>query len=330
VINQQVAQELLEGMGVMVHTVNNGRQAINALNQNSYDLVLMDLQMPEMDGYEATRRIRADDKYKTLPLIAMTAHAMADEREACLAAGMNEHIPKPIDPANLYKVISQWLKPAIDNTTDKIQPRPNQDSVELPEQLPGIDLNWGLERVGGNRQLYSNLLVEFATNHGGDMERLDSDLQRGEIDEARRTLHTLEGISGNIGAHSLQEASKHLQMNLADGDMDVDLPSNFRLAFTELIDSLQGYVEESAPPVFSLHSRATQSDKKDIEDMIRALDDALATGNADAKDLFERLHDSIMQEDSADLMIQLSEHIQNYDFDLARECLDTLSQHLRK
>jgi polar amino acid transport system substrate-binding protein len=330
VINQQVAQELLEGMGVMVHTVNNGRQAIEALNQNSYDLVLMDLQMPEMDGYEATRRIRADDKYKALPLIAMTAHAMADEREACLAAGMDEHIPKPIDPANLYNVISQWLKPDINNTNDKRPLRPGQEDVELPEQLPGIDLDWGLERVGGNRQLYSNLLVEFATNHGGDMQRLDSDLQRGEIDDARRTLHTLEGISGNIGAHNLQEASKHLQMSLADGDMESDLPDNFRLAFTELLDGLQGYVEESGPPVYNLHSDPAPSDRKNIEQLTRALDDALAAGNADAKNLFQRLNNSIKQEDSADLMNQLSEHIQNYDFDLARECLNTLSQHLRK
>ncbi len=330
VINQQVAQELLEGMGVMVHTVNNGRKAIDALNQNSYDLVLMDLQMPEMDGYEATRRIRADEKYKTLPLIAMTAHAMADEREACLAAGMNEHIPKPIDPAHLYNVLSHWLKPAKDITGDKRLFRPSQDDIKLPEKLPGIDLDWGLERVGGNRQLYSNLLVEFATHHGGDMERLDSELQRGEIDAAKRTLHTLEGISGNIGAHNLQDASKQLQISLADDDMEPDIPNNFRLAFTQLIDGLQLYVKESAPPVYSLRSGPTTSNKRDITEIIRALDDALSAGNADAKDLFQTLHNRIQQADSRELMNQLSEHIQNYDFDLARACLDTLSQNLRK
>jgi ABC-type amino acid transport substrate-binding protein/DNA-binding response OmpR family regulator/HPt (histidine-containing phosphotransfer) domain-containing protein len=331
-INQQVAQELLEGMGLMVHTVSNGKQAIDALNRHVFDLVLMDLQMPEMDGYEATRRIRADARFERLPLIAMTAHAMADEREQCLTAGMNEHIPKPIDPTLLYSVLSQWLKPAPDQPQPRHADNPEEDnSFEFPADLPGIDLQWGLERVGGNRRLYLNLLREFVINHGGDMEVLETSLLRRDTETARRTLHTLEGVSGNIGAHTLQQASKDLHHDLAKNktESDFGLPDPFRHAFMELFTGLHAYLEISAttsphPDVPSMPAAG------EIEKMIASLDDMLAAGNPDAKRLFQTLSSLLRRQDIAEITERLAEQIRDYDFDLARESLKALSDHLRK
>jgi polar amino acid transport system substrate-binding protein len=332
IINQQVAQEILEGMGLLVYTVNNGQEAIDALSQHSYDLVLMDLQMPEMDGYEATRRIRSDAKHEQLPVIAMTAHAMADERERCLEAGMNEHVPKPIDPVHLHKILSQWLKPATTQSTKQSARRSQPDDIELPANLPGIDLHWGLERIGGNKQLYLNLLTEFVTNHGQDLTALKASLQQSDIDGARRILHTLEGVSGNIGANTLQQAAKALHSDLVKENTSqiTRLPEPFSQAFTQLFNGLRSHLAELAPPQDAMPSDTTpKAAKADIDSLITSLDALLAAGNPDAKSLFQTLHKMLNQQHSAELTERLAKQIQDYDFDLARDTLTTLSEHLR-
>jgi polar amino acid transport system substrate-binding protein len=332
VINQQVAQELLEDMGLAVQTASNGQQAIDALSQYTYDLVLMDLQMPEMDGYEATRRIRADAKYQQLPVIAMTAHAMADEREQCLAAGMNEHVPKPIDPSYLYNTLSRWLKPATEQPPPQPAVRSDDSDIVFPDNLPGIDLHWGLERVGGNRRPYLNLLNEFVANHSQDMEKLELNLQRAEIDHARRTLHTLEGVTGNIGAHVLQEASKNLHYALKSDQISPQggLPEAFRQTFDELFNGLRRYLEASPPPQpIPLADTAATPTDSETNKLIAALDDMLAQGNPDAKGLFQTLNKILEQQDASGLTSRLAQQIRDYDFDLARETLVALSDHLR-
>ncbi len=333
-INQQVAHELLDGMGLSVTIAGNGREALAALDGNSQDLVLMDLQMPEMDGYEATRRIRDDERLKRLPVIAMTAHAMADEREQCLAAGMNEHVPKPIDPVHLYNVLRRWLEP-----TDEPSPPPrvaptDEPPIALPESLPGIDLRWGLERVGGNRTLYLNLLREFVANHSGDVDACEAALRQGAFADAQRTLHTLQGVSGNIGARSLQETTQRLQRALAEG-RSADPPEasmeELRSDFAELIGGLRCYLEDSAevtPAVATDEGRGR--DPHENGRLIARLDELLAAGDPEAKALLQQLNSSLTNEETKATVTQLSEQIRDYDFDLARETLAVLADQLRK
>ncbi|PVV05913.1 MAG: hypothetical protein B6D77_17300 [gamma proteobacterium symbiont of Ctena orbiculata] len=333
VINQQVAQELLEGFGLMVHTVSNGQQAIEAIDRHRFDLVLMDLQMPEMDGYEATRRIRADTRHTELPLIAMTAHAMADERERCLATGMDEHIPKPIEPTRLHRVLSRWLKPAGAHSKQQRLQRPQDLNIEFPPTLPGIDLQWGLQRVGGNRRLFRNLLKEFVANHSHDIAKLEKNLQHAELDNAKRTLHTLEGVSGNIGAHSLQQASKDLHFELTkEGNSPLPhLPDAYRQTFAELFNGLRNFLEESASsdtPVTDAASPMPGESQVSIDKLITSLDDMLAMGDPDAKRLFQSLNQLLKQKDAVDLTNRLGSQIRDYDFDLARESLAALRAHL--
>jgi polar amino acid transport system substrate-binding protein len=334
VINQQVAQELLEGMGVVVHTVGNGKEAIDALEEQRYDLVLMDLQMPEMDGYEATRRIRSDTRFQHLPLIAMTAHAMADERERCLNAGMNEHVPKPIDPAHLYQVLSHWLQP----TNKPMPPRPDtgpkEREIDLPQHLPGIDLQWGLERVGGNRRLYHNLLREFITNHSQDIEALKDNLQHGEVDKTKRILHTLKGVTGNIGARVLEKTSSNLYNDLMEGRLQrgAELPDDFSQAFDELFRGLRNYLEVpvSSPPADSVTDAVAVVSESNIEETIAKLDEMLSAGNPDAKTLFQTIDRVLKPLIDPQLIELLAKQIRDYDFDLARETLATLSTNMRK
>ncbi|MES9970256.1 MAG: transporter substrate-binding domain-containing protein [Candidatus Thiodiazotropha sp.] len=332
VINQQVAQELLEGFGLMVHTVSNGRQAIETIDQHPYDLVLMDLQMPEMDGYEATRRIRAHSSQSELPLIAMTAHAMADERERCLAAGMNEHIPKPIEPARLYKVLSRWLKPATTHSTQQPLARQQDLDIAFPPRLPGIDLQWGLQRVGGNGRLFRNLLEEFITNHSQDIVKLEKNLQHAELDSAKRTLHTLEGVSGNIGARNLQQASKdlHYELTKEGNSPPSQLPASYRQTFAELFNGLRNYLEESLSiETITDTPTATHAETQvNIDKLITSLDDMLAAGDPDAKGLFQTLNHLLKHKDVTDLTNRLGSQIRDYDFDLARDSLATLREYL--
>jgi PAS domain S-box-containing protein len=236
IINQQVAQELLELFGLSVTVVDNGKQAIQKAQIKSYDLVFMDIQMPDLDGFETTRKIRQIPEFRAVPIIAMTAHAMAGDREKSLAAGMDDHITKPIDPDVLQQILRAWL-----NNNNMIKKTTiNHDEIEL-QNHPGIlDITLGLKHVIGNRKLLKKLLVEFHLDHENDVELLKQALDSGEIDKAEMLLHTLKGISANIGAHKLFDKvsilENKLHQNINSNDKDF---AQFQDAFSEIMAILK-------------------------------------------------------------------------------------------
>jgi two-component system sensor histidine kinase/response regulator len=238
-INQQIAVELLEGVGATVTVANNGREAVERLSNGPqpppFDLVLMDLQMPEMDGYQATAKLRADARLATLPIIAMTAHATMEERQRCLAAGMNDHISKPIDPGNLFETVGRYYKPAPDNTLpasaavlplpgDKGQGQAERSDPVAPGREPGpelphvegLDMKDGLTRVAGNQKLYLKLLRQFVEQQGLALEQIAAALAKGDIPLAERLAHTLKGVAGNIGAKPVHSAAGALEKLIRD------------------------------------------------------------------------------------------------------------------
>src|SRR5580765_7856604 len=215
-INQQIAVELLEGAGATVTVANNGREAVEMLSgpgQPPFDVVMMDLQMPEMDGYQATAKLRADPRLAALPIIAMTAHATVEERQRCLAAGMNDHVAKPIDPAALFEAVARFYTPAQD------APAPDRPSGPAPQDdlpsIAGLDTNDGLSRVGGNRKLYVKILRQFAEPRSAALEVADA-LAQGDHALAERVAHTLKGVAGNIGATSVLPAAATLERAIRD------------------------------------------------------------------------------------------------------------------
>jgi len=322
-INQQVAQEILEAMGLTVSCADNGREALELLHVRDFDLVLMDIQMPEMDGYEAVRHIRAEPRYGELPIVAMTAHAMTEERKKCLAAGMNDHVPKPIDPEALFNTLRQWLK------TEK-RTRPEQvyevDDT-LPDELPGIDLRWGLERIGGNRKLFRKLLSEFSLNHGQALQSIESRLNEGDLETTRRELHTLHGVSGNIGALELQQAVQGFEAELRAGRVHgaEDIPKAFHEAFTTLFDTLMHLREEpdSSTPS-EARSEASTLTRETLLSQLRQLERMLAEGDADAGERLRRIVEGTQDFALNERLRQIAEEIGNYDFDAARELLRTV------
>jgi len=214
-INQQIAVELLEGVGATVVVAGNGRKAVEKLAASpaGFDVVLMDLQMPEMDGYQATAKIRADERFTHLPVIAMTAHATIEERQRCLAAGMNDHVSKPIDPAALFDTVARYYRPAAGG------PAPAAAAVVAGPDLPdiqGLDLNEGLARVAGNRKLYHKLLNQLLEQHGSAVEEIATALAQGDSALAERLAHTLKGVAGNLGAKPVQAAAGALEKLIRD------------------------------------------------------------------------------------------------------------------
>ena len=256
-INQQVAREILEGAGISVAIANNGQEAVEMVGGGNYHAVLMDVQMPVMDGYDATRAIRAMEGFDDLPIIAMTANAMKGDREKALEVGMNDHVAKPIDVDRFFNTLSRWVKPGVRGFTPveaPAAPDEQPQAVDLPEVIEGLDLAEGLGRVGGNKKLYRNLLVKLRDGYAKGSREIAELLGRGENAEARRLAHSIKGVAGNVGAGGLQTAAADLEGAIADerGDDYPTLLEAFGKSLAQLVEALSvlgsGEEEPAAAP----------------------------------------------------------------------------------
>ncbi|MRX11793.1 response regulator, partial [Pseudoduganella sp. FT25W] len=219
-VNQEVAQQILGEAGIRIDIAGNGAQALAMLAQGTYDAVLMDCQMPVLDGYDTTRRLRADPRHAHLPVIAMTANAMVGDKEKCLAAGMNDFIAKPIDVAQLFATLTRWVTPrpeatAQDAASGQLAPLPPS---ALPAAAPGLELAAALQRLGGNAGLLQRLLTRFAETQGDAMARIAAAIDSNDLSAATREAHTLKGLASNIGAVTLANAAAALEQLLAAGN----------------------------------------------------------------------------------------------------------------
>ena len=240
-INQQVAREILEGAGLIVNLADDGQQAVNMVKENPYEAVLMDIQMPVMDGYQATRKIREwevevrgqkkegsdlSPQRSALPIIAMTAHAMAGDEEKSLQAGMNGHVTKPIDPDQLFAALQKWIQPSDERATlepaDVATPgtaasEHKADAHELPDALPGFELAEGLNRLQGNQKLYRKLLLDFGVKYTEVAAEIRDALAAGDLKQTHSLVHNLKGLAGNLAATELQTAAVNFE-KLIKGD----------------------------------------------------------------------------------------------------------------
>ncbi|WP_158408399.1 response regulator [Desulfosporosinus fructosivorans] len=246
-ISQQVAMEILQQMGLEVDIAANGLKALEALEEIEYDVVLMDVQMPVMDGYEATYKIRSNLRWANLPVIAMTAYAMSGDREKSLQAGMNDQITKPINPDELLRAMSKWIETCSwpPSGTSKLNHEwSNTDDLPWPE-LPGIMLAPGLARLGGNRELYKKLLLQFRAGNVDTLDNIKIALAKGDDLSAGRLAHTVKGVAANIGADQLATASSELEASLTQGSIagtDV-LLAKFTASLTIVTDGIRAFEE---------------------------------------------------------------------------------------
>lgn len=224
-INQEVAREILERAGGRVTIAGNGREALQRVEATAqpFDVILMDVQMPEMDGFEATRHLRAKPGGNDIPIIAMTASALLVDRQRCMEAGMNDHIAKPLDVDQLFDVLGRWLGPPVTivgATPCSAQPTfcDPRGPDRLPDDLPGIDLRDALRRLDGDNRLFRKFLASFAENCSGHVEDIAAAVQIGDLQRARTLGHELKSLAGNIGARVLSDAADAVQVAVVQDD----------------------------------------------------------------------------------------------------------------
>jgi PAS domain S-box-containing protein len=210
-LNQEVATELLRDAGFIVDLAENGQIALDKLKVADYDIVLMDIQLPVMDGVTATREIRKNLRFKDLPVVAMTANVMQEDRDRCMAAGMTDHVAKPIEPEVLWKVLLKWIEPQHPAAAvAEVKPQAMEDA-DLPSGIDGLDMIDGLRRVIGKKPLYLSILHKFVAGQKSVDEEILKALECGHLDTAERLAHTLKSVSGSIGATGLQKMAENLE-----------------------------------------------------------------------------------------------------------------------
>jgi two-component system sensor histidine kinase/response regulator len=355
-INQQIAIELLEGAGATVKVAHNGREAVELLCHGPqpppFDVVLMDLQMPEMDGYQATAKLRSDARFRALPIIAMTAHATIEERQRCLAAGMNDHISKPIDPAMLFETVGRFYQTAkaapLADQSAGASPRQRSSSSSLPsvtepkrpeghappDDLPvvsGLDAADGLSRVVGNRKLYLKLLRQFVEQQGPVLGQIARALTKSDIPLAERLAHTLKGVAGNVGARSVQSAAGALEKLIRDG-AETGAVESARQQVAAVLDPLLAELqtalsstlsEKPAPASAQPAAHPTQSHEAAAQ-----LAKLLSEFDPGATDFIEAHHAALRPLFAHETWPHFEKLVQSYDFAAAQAQLEQAQKNL--
>lgn len=244
-INQQIAVELMQSVGFEMDVVENGLLALNKLKHQAvetYQLILMDMQMPEMDGHEATRLIREDARFNDIPIVAMTAHALLEERERCLLEGMQDVITKPIDPDGMFVTLARWVKPAGEDVSAVAAIPPAPVAAEKPTvsddkavELEGFDLAGTLHRMGGSISLYHRMLAKLPKTLGGLQEKLAVAKAQNDAEAIQRVAHNVRGVAANIGADRLVEPAKTLELAIRDGLESAAALEEFETAMQAII-----------------------------------------------------------------------------------------------
>ncbi len=317
-LNQLVAQELLDIVGINVDLANNGEEALSSVEKTHYDAVLMDAQMPVMDGYEATRKIREIPSFKQLPIIAMTANALKGDREKCLAAGMNDYISKPIDPKQLYSVLKQWVGKAVEVPLVKVSgARGNSKDNNVFHGLAGLNTESGLAHVSGNEVLYRNLLLKFRNKALSFEGKFNELFLNGDNEPALRLTHTLKGNAGTLGAESVYQEAQSLESalkNLPEANVEI------QTKLAELVKQMMplvDYITNLERPALSASVSVSTKDQGKVTEILDKLTTLLQDDDTAAMRCFKELKACNNRLISLPDMIDLEKYVTNYDFEEA-------------
>ena len=314
-LNQQIATEILEDEGFVVEIANNGEEAVNMANQSHYDVVLMDMQMPVMDGLEATKIIRQKFSNNDLPILAMTANASDADRDKCLESGMDAHITKPIDPNLLFAGLAKWIKGKNSKSTnnEKVVTH-SKDEIKIPE-IDGVDARLGLQVAAGKVSLYIKMLKTFSTDQINAVSDIKGALDLSDYLTAQRVAHTLKGTCGSIGATQLQKIAGNIEDQCKDKIKIEEIIKNLEIVqpqLTLIIDSIKKALPEDKK--LASTSAFDASQVKPLADKLREL---LENNDTEANDLLEKSEELFMQFFGKEMFSKISESLQNFDFESA-------------
>ena len=332
-INQQVAEEILQQAGLVVRIANNGKEAVEMVKAADFDVVLMDIQMPVMGGFEATQEIRRHERFKDLPIIAMTAHAMAGDRDKSIEVGMNDHVTKPIDPDQLISTLAKWIKPAERDVSEGVsQPSIGEKEVQdiLPSELPGISIASGLGRVGGNRLLYAKLLRKFKAGQETAVEQIRAALQSGDVETAARLAHTVKGVSGNLGGESLYSAAAELEQAIKQGKESLDRPmTEFGSQLKVVMEGIRVFEESSAaqqgPEELAAEVRV---DKEGLKTLLQEMTQLLESDLTEAMNRLEALNRHLANSSVYEEFKRLEKQVESFDTDSALKTVEAIAEKL--
>ena len=321
-LNQEVAIGLLSSEGFSVDIANDGREAIDMIAMGNYDIVLMDMQMPVMDGVNATIEIRKNPKFHDLPIVAMTANAMAQDKEKCIAAGMNDHISKPIAPEELFRTLIKWLK-SPKGVQEPIEEKLEQEPEEaISFVIDGLDIELGLKRVLGKKTLYINMLRRYVSNQEKMPASLRAALEASDYATAERIAHSAKSVNGNIGATHLQELAAEIEKMITSSTPP------------DLIDARITYFEGIQIPLIEAIRGAVHDTQRHIQQF----------DEGKARIALSRLNEFLLDDDSAalnciddnldlltgllgeDLLTKIDIMVKQFEFEKALQLLASIPQ----
>jgi two-component system sensor histidine kinase/response regulator len=327
-LNQQIACELLRDEGLVVEVANNGREAVEMANSRPYHLVLMDMQMPEMDGLAATRKLRERFSSAELPILAMTANAAEADRQRCREAGMDEHITKPIDPALLYASLLRWLRGRVMAEDDGAVSAMPESPQPAALGVPGVDCTLGLRRTAGKPDLYRKLLATFVRDMADSVGAIRAAMAAGDREAAVRAAHTLKGSAGSIGATGIQAAATPVEATLAAGDEPPAAALDALAAdLAAVVAGIQAALARMTPAGAATASTADAADRNtdaapaDAATLdpavLQRLDALLASDDTAAATLVDAHANALSVHLGAEHFAALRAAIDNYDFEAA-------------
>jgi len=289
-INREVAIGLLEDAHLSIDQAENGAVALDRIAKQTYDLVLMDMQMPVMDGIAATKAIRANRQFASLPIVAMTANAMDRDREQCFAAGMNDHLSKPIEPSKLFDALLRWILPraaasvaASANSTLPSASTPAPSAVSGELLIPGIDTTTALKRTGGNRKRYESLLQRFAESQALAVNDIESALAANDSPTANRLAHSVKGASANLGANELTQAAAKAEAAIESNQGIAPALDALRQSLGSTIAAIRTSLSAEST---AANAPAPNADPSTVAQPLSRLKKLLENDDGDASDFF--------------------------------------------
>jgi len=336
-INQELAIELLVKSGVQVDIANNGQEAIDKLgDEHKYDGVLMDIQMPLMDGYEAIRMIRRTEPLKDLPVIAMTANAMRGDREKCLAAGMSDYVSKPVNKDELFTVMARWIEPANPVTDSETLSIPDHEpetiliaedeQVSLPV-LPGVNIEAGLENMDQERGLYYRLLLKFRNSQADFVERFRTARDEYDNNTAQRLAHTFKTVTATLGADVLQEPASKLEVLAEKSDQKEAINTQLELIevrLSKIIAVIDAFEINDTEP--SQENSTIDTDEMLV--VLKKMQDLLKEHDTSSRGLAEKVVVDLRNTPYFEYAKQMKQQVDNYQFKPASSTLTNLMEEL--
>jgi len=329
-VNQQVAKEILEQAGLVVSIAETGQESVEMVRAGNFEIVLMDIQMPVMGGFEATQEIRKDARFGELPIIAMTAHAMAGDREKSLEAGMNDHVTKPIDPDQLIDALVKWIEPGEREMSEAVcELLVGKREMEeiLPSELPGISITSGLGRVGGNKRLYAKLLCKFKDGQQKAVEQIEAALQSGDAETAARLAHTVKGVSGNLGGERLYRAAAELEKAIKEGKESLgNSMTEFSSQLKVVMDGIKVF-EESLAAQRGHEKPATEVpvDEEAVKPLLQEMAQLLESDLTEAMHRLEALKQHLGNSSVQEEFNRLEKQVESFDTDTALKTVQTIA-----